>query len=103
MAAYSIMPLPEILELQSCDWGGTVAESLDYVELYKDLYRSMKKDGQLVPICISPRYSLLQNGHHRVKIACMLEWKEMFYTEDFSESDEDYNGEYGKEREQENG
>jgi hypothetical protein len=105
---YPSMALDEILLLPSADAAYdseyTVADILPHMQReinanfvssskdmsYSDIRENMRRNGQTVPICIADDYEgfpMVYNGHHRIALAVELGWTEMYYTDDFMESD----------------
>lgn len=87
---YGTMKVEELLDLPSTDYPGTVREHLSEIDFSLKLLESMRTDGQLTPVCVESNYvppsKVLANGHHRLRIAVHLGWREMMITDDFSES-----------------
>src|ERR1700728_4550041 len=69
----------------------------DYSTQYAILKKSMKINGQLVPLHVSKDMLRLRDGIHRIALATQLEWKFMDVSTDNRDNTEWDNSDAGKE------
>jgi ParB/Sulfiredoxin domain len=102
---FHIMPMSEILTLESGDYGMPMHEALARIPLYTDLMDSIKENGQTHPVLIDEEecwifdkkevVRIVANGHHRIKVLYELGINKVLWTSDGWNDSTDHSRIYG--------